>query len=178
MTLTADQRWLLRLMGGWQLVWALDSEDGIKRLFASAWGRAGHKPQDGAPEWLTGFEIRGKQIDAPAYDRVPKVSITVKQLREFATSLPGEIQDELSACRSAGIAEAVRTHEWCRCPYKDKAPNAHSGPCKRYHPTEAEDQAHRDEYWRVVNWEGELIDRALGFDAEPVGQLELFEVAS
>lgn len=38
--------------------------------------------------------------------------------------------------------------------------------------------AARAEYWRVHDWTKTLVDRALGFTAEKLGQLELFEVSA
>lgn len=182
MTLTSDQRWLLLRMGGWPIVWALADDHGLENLRKQRSGYYG-TALEGAPEWMHSYEVQAGKIYSPSHPHTadPKVTLTVSQIGRFAKALPAALRDELRACGAASIGETMRTSEWCHCPDAEKCMwrNDWSGP--RHHPTDAEDQAHIAEYWRIRDWEDDLLGRALGFavidEPEPIGQLELFEVA-
>lgn len=179
MTLTSDQRWLLATMGGWPIVWALCGPDGTQQLMASMWGGCG-KRVDGAPEWMTSFETRGGKVFSPAFGD-PRVVVTAAQIDRFAAQLPDEVRAELKACRAAGIEENQRTLRWCHCGREAECLKANEGDRLyggRHHPTDADDQDHRDRYWRIRDWEDRVLMKALGLMGGPVGQLDLFGAAS
>ena len=69
-------------------------------------------------------------------------------------------------------AERQRTAGWCHCPWAQQAPNAHSGPCKRFHPTDEQDLDHYDISAAISRRTDEVLRRALGLDT---GQLALFD---
>jgi hypothetical protein len=173
-TLTSDQRWLLLHMGGWQIEWALLSPAGTDHLMTSMWGQCGGRAPEGGPEWLTSFETRGGKVTAPyGTGEPPKVTVTAAQINRYGAALPPEIRVELEASRKASRAHAAKAEGWCHCPWKDRAPNAHSGPCTRYHPTEAEYEAHLEEGWQLRDRQRAALRRALQIDQQ-AEQLALF----
>lgn len=169
-TLSTDQRWLLAHMGGWAIVDALLSPAGTDHLMQSMWGSNHGLPDDG-PQWLRGWQTRGGKITAP-WTGEARVTITSAQLKRFARDLPADIRTELVECRRARTIETQRTYLWCHCPWKEHGPRPEVGPCQRYHPTDAEDDAHRDTERRIRAWESALLRRALGIET---GQLALFD---
>lgn len=156
-TLTENQRWLLLLMGGWAIIDALLSPAGTKHLMQSGWGGANHTPPEGAPRWLRSFDTRGSKIVAPC-----GVTVTAAQINRYAAALDDAIRAELAACQAARQTNTMQGYEWCHCPYQHTAPNAFTGPCTRYHPTEEDEAAHLAEYRRIGEWEKDLLRRALG----------------
>lgn len=180
-TLTEDQRWLLRSVGGWAMRECLISSGGVMRLMQSMYGSTGHVIE-GGPAWLAGgFSCGQGKVVSPGFGE-PVVTVTVAQINRYAASLPDELKADLVACRDAQQAEAKRTWKWCHCGREADCLRSNAGDPqhgRRYHPAEAEVQAHYGELARLNDWQDNLLDRALGFEVigEPVGQLELFEVA-
>lgn len=170
-TLSADQRWLLLHMGGWAIIDALLSPAGTDQLMGRMWGSTGGDAPVGAPEWLQGWDTRVGKIVSP-WRGEPRVVITSAQLKRYANSLSPEVRAELEDCRNARLAETQRTCDWCHCPWQHEAPNKHSEPCQRYHPSDDEDLHNISTIRRIGAWESELLRRALAVDT---GQLPLFE---
>jgi hypothetical protein len=170
-TLRADQRWLLLHMGGWAIIDALLSPAGTDQLMGRMWGSTGGEPPAGAPEWLRGWETRSGRIVSPGRGE-PRVVITSAQLKRYVNSLCPEVRAELEDCRNARLAETQRTRDWCHCPWQSQAPNPHSQPCQRNHPTDHEDQQHLSTISGIAAWESALLRRAL---AVVTGQLPLFD---
>lgn len=183
--LTTDQRWLLYRMGGWQIISALCSTDGTRQLMNSRWGSTGGGDvPESAPDWLDGCGwdteaatitprwLHGKPKNAPTFTIKPAA------INRYSAELPEDVKAELLECRNAGTANAVMSGRFCHCG---------STPCGyRYlkdricPPTEDQEQEARDEYWRIRDWQDDLLLRALGLVECAVaddGQLELFEVA-
>lgn len=177
MTLTTDQRWLLRSVGGWAMREALLSPGGVMRLMQSMYGSTGH-PIDGGPAWLAnGFTCGQGKVVSPGFGE-PLVTVTTAQINRYAASLSDELKAELVACRDASHAETQRTWKWCRCGSEVECRRSNAGD-PHHHPTDAEEEAHYAESRRLREWTDDLLDRAFGFEvvADPVGQLELFEYA-
>lgn len=172
--LTADQRWLLYFMGGWQIRDCLISPAGTDHLMQSMSGACGHTSPDGGPEWMTGWETRNGNIHSPGRGE-PRVVITKAQINAYARSLTESVRAELVALRADAGAEAARTTGWCRCPWADTAPNAHSGPCQRHHPTDEEENTHYATLGRIEDALDEALWRALAPQEPPGGQLDLFD---
>lgn len=179
MSLTEDQRWLLNHMGGWQIVSALCSPEGVRALMNSRWGSTGggQLPAD-APAWLEGCGwetetstiaprwLGGKPANAPTFTIKPAA------INRYAAELPASIQAELAQCRSASQANAVLKYRFCRCGSK----KCGYGYLKDRicPPTQAQEQAADDEYWRIIEWQDRLLPVALGLGVHMPGQLELF----
>ena len=181
--MTEEQRWLLMHMGGWQIVGALCSPDGVKALMTSRWGSTGGgRPSDQAPEWLDGCGweteagkitpkwLRGKPAGAPTF------TITAANINRYAAQLPDDIKAELIDCRDQGTANAVLSHRFCRCG---------SDPCGyRYlkdricPPTPEQENQARADYWRIRALEHVVLAKALGLNRPADDQLELFEVGA
>lgn len=180
--LTEDQRWLLRMVGGWSMREALISPGGVMRLMQSMQGGSGCRI-DGGPEWTSGgFQCGQGKVVSPSFG-TPVVTVTTAQINRFAASLPDAVKSDLIACRDAAQSESRRTWKWCYCNREADCLRANEGDPLyggRHHPTAAEIAAHYAESRRVNSWLDDVLDRAFGFeqvDAEPVGQLELFDVA-
>lgn len=183
MTLTEDQaRLLWRHSGGWLLAAIIvDTDYGISTLKSRAGGCAW--PDGSYPElpyhrtWTTNNGIIGYSGDK---DDEPAVSVSFNAIRKWADQVPEPIKTELRLQFAAMGDERDRTMGWCRCPYASEAPNPDGEPCKRHHPTEVEDQRHRE--WMAVldERQAEFVQAALGLvdeTTEPVesdGQLSLF----
>ena len=177
--LTVDQRWLLMHMGGWQIVSALCSPEGTTHLMQSCWsstaGRAADMP--GAPEWLRGcgFQTQGGVVAADRLNgTAPPVRVKAAEINRYAASLPADIKAELLACRNAGTANAVMGYRLCRRPGKHEHLPYEDAICP------ATDEQHDEqtaEYWRVVDWQADVLAKALGLNGNPVEaeQLDLFE---
>lgn len=179
MTLTPDQRWLLMHMGGWEIVGALCSPEGVAHLMQSCWGatcgRGGATDIPGCPDWVrhAGWDIAGGTITARAQGG-PHVKIKAAQINAYAKTLPADIKAELIACRDAGTANAVLGHRLCRqkrrhehLPYEDRICPA----------TQEQLDAQAAEYWRVVDWQPVVLSRALGLNGQSHiegDQLDLF----
>ncbi len=172
MTLTEDQRWLLRMVG-LSLSRALISDSGLDHLMGSMLGHRG-SPHEGAPEWMHSFDVQGGRIYSPDLS-APKVVVTAAKIRKFRKTIPAELLDELTSIDKAQMDEHWRTELWCRCG-SDK-PHMDFLRRERYHPSDDEDEAHLEVVWELRNRERGCLHQILGFTTEPVGQLELFEVA-
>ncbi|ETZ96750.1 hypothetical protein AWC27_19580 [Mycobacterium szulgai] len=171
--LTTDQRWLLYFMGGWQIRDCLIDTAGTDHLMQSMWGSCGFTGPEGGPEWMTGWETRNGKVHAPGRGE-SRVVITKAQINAYARSLRESVRADLVALRAEARAEVNRTAGWCHCPWSQTAPNAHSGPCQRYHPIDDEDDAHYATVRRIDYALDEVLWRALDLHREPIGQLELF----
>lgn len=172
--LSADQRWLLYVMGGWAIRDCLIGAAGTDHLMQSMWGSAGRNGPEGGPQWLTGWDTRGGKISAPsASDR--RVTITKAQINAYARSLPDAVRHELIALRAQDQSERQRANGWCHCPWASAPPNAHSRPCTRYHPTEDEDNAHWNALNRIDVRLDSILRQALRIDSPKAGQLALFD---
>ncbi|QIV79886.1 hypothetical protein [Mycolicibacterium frederiksbergense] len=172
--LTTDQRWLLYFMGGWSIRDCLIGTAGTDHLMQSMSGACGHTSPDGGPEWMTGWDTRNGKISSPGRGEA-RVVVTKAQINAYARSLRESVRDELVALRAEARAESDRTTGWCRCPWAETAPNAHSGPCQRYHPTDEEESAHYATVWRIDEALDEALSRALNVHAAEAGQLALFD---
>lgn len=173
-TLTSDQRWLLAAYDPSMLAdLIVTPEYGLSRIKSTcAGGTARHA--DG-PEWLRSYDTGGGKISGGMGFGDYRVTITFAALSKWAAAVPDRLRVKLANNLTERGAEMRRTHDWCHCPYKDEAPNAHSKPCTRYHPTDAEDDAlllaDRRRYagLRALVWD------AIWDNDEPE-QLDLFEV--
>jgi len=172
--LSADQRWLLYAMGGWAIRDCLISPAGTDHLMQSMWGSVGRTHPEGGPQWLTGWDTHGGKITAPSASN-RRVTITKAQINAYARTLPADVRDELLVLRSEDQAEHQRTNGWCHCPWANTPPNAHSGPCTRYHPTADEDNDHWDALNRIENRLDNLLRHALNIGATTARQLALFD---
>jgi hypothetical protein len=173
--LTTDQRWLLYFMGGWQIRDCLISTAGTDHLMQSMSGASRFTGPEGGPEWMTGWDTRNGKVVSPGRGE-SRVVVTKAQINAYARSLPESLRADLVALRAEAGAETARTTGWCRCPWADNAPNAHSGPCKRYHPTDEEEDAHYATLRRIDDALDEALWRALAPHELPAGQLDLFDV--
>lgn len=180
--LTENQRWLLRCVGGWEMRDCLISSEGVARLMQSMYSSTGSRI-DGGPDWLArGFDCRKSTVVSRG---APSVKVTDVQINRYAAQLDAGIKAQLIECQHADRAENQRVWKWCRCGHEERCLRANQGDPfygNRYHPTDAEVEAHYEEHWRIRDWTDDLLDLALGFeyadDAEPLGQLSLFEMAS
>lgn len=137
-------------------------------------GACRHTSPEGGPEWMTGWETCNCKIHSPGRGE-PRVVITKAQINAYARSLPESVRAELLALRAEAWTEAARTTGWCRCPWVDTAPNAHSGPCQRYHPTDEEENAHYATLGRIEDALDEALWLALAPQEPSGGQLDLFD---
>lgn len=170
--LTTEQRWLLFAIGGWTMRDCLLGPAGTDHLMQSCYSSHGFSGPEGGPEWLTGWNTANGKITAPGRGTV-RITATKAQINSYAKALPANLIQELTECRAAARAEQERTHGWCHCPWQHEAPNPHSGPCNRYHPTDAEDDEHFDRVHAIDTWQTQLLRRAL--DLQSAGeQLDLF----
>lgn len=174
-----DQRWLLLHMGGWPIVAALCSPEGVSALMRSRWGStSGHAADlDGSPEWLKqcGFETSAGTIFARAR-KLPGLKIKAADINRFAAQIPKSIKDELLECRNAGTANAVLRGRFCHC-----GDHARSYPYQKdaiCPPTVEQENEAKAEYWRIRAWEHVVLAKALGLSRhnwiDGVEQLELF----
>ena len=178
-TLTQDQRWLLWTVG-LGISRALLSDEGLQSYMSSANGYLG-TARDGAPEWMDSYETRQGRITSPARGDEARVTVTAKQIRAFRKTIPPALLSELAAIDKAQMDEHWRTEMWCRCHRStggDARPHKDFMQRERYHPTDAEEDAHMAIVFELRDREWECLRAILGVGSEPVGQLELFEVAS
>lgn len=180
--LTEDQRWLLLHMGGHAIVRALCDPEGVTHLMQSCWGSSGHDSDiPGAPAWLYGWDTQSGVIRSN-HQGGQRVQVKAAEISRYAKQIPAPIMAEMLECRSASTTHAIKNSRWCHCGNEADCLRRNEGDPYyggRHHPTEAEDQAHLDEYWQIRDREDDVLTRALGFEYidERVGQLELFEVA-
>lgn len=180
--LTEDQRWLLRGLGGWMMRDCMIGPSGVAHLMQSL-SSSSTAHVDGGPDWLdSGYQCRGGKVMS---NRQPAVTVDEAQINRYAAQLDATLKAELIECQRADRAETDRVWRWCRCGREAECLKANRGDPlygNMHHPSEAEIQAHYEEYWRIRDWTDDLLDLALGFqcgdDVEPIGQLSLFEVAS
>lgn len=174
MMLTDDQRWLLRMVGGWAMRDCLIGPAGVTHLMQSCYGGT-RLPADGYPLHLKGFECGRAKIVSRG---IPVVTVTTAQLNTFARSLPADLVAEMRECASASTRNAILRGRFCRCG-STACGYAYMGD-RICPPTEQQELDAHAEYWRCHDWTEDLLDRALGFttEVEPVGQLELFEVSA
>lgn len=123
-------------------------------------------------EWMRHYStgkgaIYGGDIGGPAL-----VSITYSQLLKWAASVPDDIRAKLAANLAEQAQERAHTWEWCRCPWSEKAPNDHSGPCTKYHPSVVENNNYHANSMRLHAYERVYVCQAIWSDTEQ--QLDLF----
>lgn len=174
-------------MGGWQIISALCSPDGVADLMRSRWGSTGGAKllPNGAPAWLNGCGwdteasaitprwLHGKPADAPTF------TIKATQINRYAAQLPDDIKQQLLQCRNASQENAVLRGSFCHCG---------SSPCGYPYmkdlicPPTVEQKNNADaEHWRIRCWESLVLAKALALNESPAdtdSQLELFEVAT
>jgi hypothetical protein len=172
--LTNDQRWLLYFMGGWQIRDCLIGPAGTDHLMQSTSGACRFTGPEGGPEWMTGWDTHNGKIVSPGRGE-SRVVVTKAQINAYARSVRESVRAELVALRAEAGVEANRTRGWCHCPWSQTAPNAHSGPCQRYHPTDDEDDIHYATVRQIDEALDEALRRALNPNTEPAGQLALFD---
>ncbi|ORW16132.1 hypothetical protein AWC17_15460 [Mycobacterium nebraskense] len=171
--LTTDQRWLLYFMGGWAIRDCLIGPAGTDHLMQSMSGAWGHTHPHGGPAWMTGWSTRSGKITSPGHGEA-RVVISKAQINAYARGLPADIRAELIAVRDLDQAENARAYDWCYCPWSTTAPNAHSGPCTRYHPSHDEADAHRARARHIGDQLDDVLLRALRIGDPTAVQLELF----
>ncbi|WP_025088809.1 hypothetical protein [Mycobacteroides abscessus] len=174
MMLTEDQRWLLRMVGGWEMRDCLIGPAGVTRLMQSCYGGT-RLPTDGYPFHLKGFECGHGKIVSRG---IPVVTVTTAQLNKYARSLPVDLVAEMRECATAAQRNNLRRHQFCHCG-NEPCGYAYMGD-RICPPTEQQEADAKAEFWRCQDWTDDLLDRALGFTTEdqPVGQLELFGVGA
>lgn len=170
--LSTDQRWLMFAIGGWTMRDCLLGTAGTDYFMQSCYSHWGRSGPEGGPAWLTGWNTNAGRVTAPQTGTI-RVSLTKAQINAYAAALPAEIRSELAECRDAAAAERRRTDGWCHCPWQDTAPNAHSGPCTRYHPSDAEDDEHLDRVHAIEDRQTAVLRRALQLHSAGE-QLDLF----
>ncbi|MGV7303109.1 hypothetical protein PJK45_28090 [Mycobacterium kansasii] len=158
--LTTEQRWLMFAIGGWTMRDCLLGPAGTDYLMQSCYSHWGFSGPEGGPNWLTGWNTAQGKITAPQSGTV-RVALTKAQINSYAATLPADVRHELTECRDAACVEQQRTADWCHCPWQHQAPNAHSSPCDRYHPTEDEDDDHQARARAIYSWQTQLLRRAL-----------------
>lgn len=184
--LTGDQARLMWVhAGAWMLAATIvDPDYGISSLKGRAGGKAW--PDGSHPELAYNHThtessgIIGYTVDRDTWENNPPlVAVSFTEIRRWVAQVPESVKTELRLQFGAMSDERNRADGWCFCPWKDEAPNAHSEPCKRYHPTEDQERQRRDVMAGLDARQAEWVQRALGLtdDAGPVGQLELFGVA-
>lgn len=171
--LTTDQRWLLWAVG-LSITRALIDDAGLDHYMASMHGGTRHL--DDGPDWLTSFETRANRIIGGPLLGDVRVTVTRAEIRRFRATIPADLLAELKAIDKARLDEHWRTELWCHC--RSREPHQDFLQRDRYHPTDAEDAEHLAIAMDLIDQERECLRRILGVDAEPVGQLELFEVAN
>ena len=172
--LNAEQRHLIAFVArsnGTMLLEAMIDDHAMRALLARAGGASGPTAPDGAPEWMTSYWTVADRFVSPDRGEV-RVKVTAAQVRNLGRSLAPGLHAEIRQCLDAHSAERVRTHQWCYCPYAHTAPNAHSEPCARHHPSDDEDADHRHRTAELRTWSQTLLRQAL-YPATAV-QLDLF----
>lgn len=163
-TLSEEQRHLIAFVArsnGTMLLEAIIDDHAMRALLARAGGASGRPTApDGAPDWMTSYWTLGDRFVSPGRDKV-RVNVTAAQVRNLGRRLPAELHAEIRRCLDAHRAERERTREWCYCPYAHTAPNAHSGPCTRHHPSDDEDAEHRHRTTELRTWSETLLRQAL-----------------
>jgi hypothetical protein len=171
-TLSSDQRHLLRLIDTMSLFDALLSKDGADRLMSRQCGGTGFSAPEGAPLWMTSYDTDHRVLISPApWKGPPQAKVSAAQIVGFGADLPGPVRDQMHDCLRENRAEMLRVYGWCRCPHADRPPNAHTGPCTRYHPTDAEDSTHYAILGAVTHRAQALLADILAVGG---GQLALF----
>lgn len=147
--LTEDQRWLLRGLGGWMMRDCMIGPSGVAHLMQSL-SSSSTAHVDGGPDWLdSGYQCRGGKVMS---NRQPAVTVDEAQINRYASQLDATLKAELIECQRADRAETDRVRKWCRCGREAECLKANQGDPlygNRHHPSEAEIQAHYEEYWRI-----------------------------
>lgn len=188
MTLSLDQRWLLLHIGGWEIVGALASPEGVTRLMQSCYsstggrGRADDLPH--APQWVRGcgWETSGGVIKARGQGG-PHVTVKAAEINRYAKQLPADIKAEIIACRDAGTANAVLRGRFCLLkrtrPDHDHATYMPWEEDRICPPTVEQENNAKADYWRIHAWQHLVLGKALGLDGRSHiagDQLDLFGV--
>ncbi|MDW5610449.1 hypothetical protein [Mycolicibacterium sp. D5.8-2] len=174
-TLSEEQRHLIAFVArsnGTMLLEAIIDDHAMRALLARAGGASGPTAPDGAPDWMTSYWTLGDRFVSPGRDTV-RVNVTAAQVRNLGRHLPAELHAEIRRCLDAHRAERERTRQWCHCPYARTAPNAHSGPCTRHHPSDDEAAEHHRHRAELRTWAQTLLHRVLDLGAG--AQLDLFD---
>lgn len=183
-TLTEDQARLLHEHCGTWMVAAtiVDTDYGMASMKARQGGRCW--PAEFHPELpynhtgVTKTGIRGYTVERSTLDDNPSiVAVSYAEVKRWAGSVPEYIVAELRLQFGLMARERDRTMNWCYCPWKDTAPNAHSDPCTRYHPTDSEDRQRRDVADELDHRQETFVLIALGLTSETPKQLDLFEAS-
>lgn len=175
MTLTSDQRWLLRTVGGWAMLDALISQAGIAHLMTSQQGGTGRATDDG-PDWLAGgFQCGGGKIVSPAFG-TPLVTVTAAQISEHARTISTALMTQMVDCQQASRRETMRVYGWCRCKSEQCASSTDPIWGGRHHPSEDEWNAHLNTVELLRDFTDKLLDRVLIGETADDGQLGLFDV--
>ena len=170
--LSTEQRWLMFAIGGWTMRDCLLSPAGTDHFMQSCYSSWGFSGPDGGPEWLTGWNTQGGKITAPQTGTM-RVTLTKAQINSYAAALPADIRRELTECRDAAARRAPAHCRLVPLPLADRAPNAHSGPCERYHPSDDEDHEHYARVRAIDAWQTQLLRHALQLHSAGE-QLDLF----
>lgn len=173
-TLTEDQRHLLTAYDPGLLAGLIrNPEHSLARIKSSHVG--GSARRHNGPEWLRWYETGGSGIKGGEHDNW-RVTITWAQLSRWAATVPDDIRAKVIANHAEWAEERDRTDGWCRCPWQTEAPNAHSQPCNRYHPTDAEDNEHTARALRINSYQRAFVGQAIWAKTEP-SQMDLFSEA-
>lgn len=154
-TLTEDQRWLLRMVGGWTMRDCLIGSAGVTRLMQSCCGGT-RVPADRYPAHIKGFECgRGTIVSRG----IPVVTVTTAQLNKYARSLPADLVAEMRECATAAQRTNILRSRFWHCG-SDPCGFAYMGD-RICPPTEQQEADASAEYWRCHDWTEDLLDRAL-----------------
>ncbi|WP_234791729.1 DNA methyltransferase [Mycolicibacterium conceptionense] len=173
--LTEDQaRLLWAHAGAWMLAATIvDPDYGISTLKARAGGKAW--PDGSHPElsyshtWTAGTKIIGHNFGEKD---TPVVAVSFTEIRRWARQVSEAVKTELRLQFAAMADERNRAEKWCRCPYATEAPNPHSDPCKRYHPTDDEERQRRNVMAGLNERQAEWVLLALGLSDEAAAASE------
>ncbi len=176
-TLTEEQRQLLYAhCRSWLLAATIAEPDyGLDVIGArgggSSWPASIYPDLPFNRTWCSNKRITGQLGDAP-----PTITVTFTQIRKWVAAVPDALRKDIGHTIARLRAEQDRTAGWCYCPYATTAPNPHSGPCTRHHPTATQAAAHHAAINAIEDHLDTMTITALGRD-EPA-QLPLFGAAS
>lgn len=185
MMLTKEQRYLLAGTDpGMLTITILDPLGGITQIKSRQGG--GHlRQRDGCPEWLTVYDTTNKgYVGREHFGGDVRVTVTWAQLKDFVRDIPAGVKDRLRVVRDAELAESDRAYGWCHCHHGDleRAANCEERNRNdplwggRTHPSDAEYEDHLAIVFDLRDKERDLLMEALGLVAEPVGQLDMFDL--
>ncbi|UCZ58680.1 hypothetical protein [Mycolicibacterium phocaicum] len=171
-----DQARLFLTRGAWQVANAVvDPEYAISSLKSR--GGGGSWPSGSHPELpynQTATSPTGIYGYTDTTTREPVVSLSYSEIRRWSNNLPEQTKAQMRLTYRAMANENDAVNGWCYCPHKDTAPNGHSGPCRRHHPTDAERAEHCARKEALARREDYLARKALGLLDTTPKQLELF----